>query len=89
MAQKEDKNPNDTPTSYAVRPLHRQRRLIDYSGRDRMFKVRNILNILFMILAVVGLILWTQTDWEVLSTMILLVGVATKMVEVCIRIFKK
>ncbi len=89
MVQEENKNTNDTPTSYAVRPHHRQRRLIDYSGRDRMFKVRNILNILFMVLAVIGLILWTQTDWEVLSTVILLAGVAIKIVEVCIRMFKK
>lgn len=54
-----------------------------------MFKVRNILNIIFMILAVVGLILWTQTDLSVLSTAILIVAVVLKIVEVCIRMFKK
>jgi len=89
MVQEENKNVNESPTSYAVRPHHRQRRLIDYNGRDKMFKVRNTLNILFMILAVVGLILWTQTDLEVLSAVILLVGVILKIAEVCIRMFKK
>ncbi len=77
------------PTSYAVRPDHRQRRLIDYNGRDKMFKVRNTLNILFMVLAIIGLILWTQTDWQTLSIVILLVGVALKITEVCLRLFKK
>ena len=27
---------NETKTSYAVRPQHRQRRLIDYDGRDKI-----------------------------------------------------
>ncbi len=77
------------PTSYAVRPEHRQRRLIDYNGRDKMFKVRNTLNILFMVLAIIGLILWTQTDLQTLSIVILLIGVAFKIAEVCLRLFKK
>lgn len=76
-------------TSYAVRPEHRQRRLIDYNGRDKMFKVRNTLNIVFMLLAVIGLILWTQTDYTNLSIVILLIGVALKIIEVCLRLFKK
>lgn len=77
------------PASYAVRPEHRQRRLIDYNGRDKMFKVRNTLNIVFMILAVIGLLLWTQTDYATLSIVIILVGVVLKIVEVCLRMFKK
>lgn len=75
--------------SYAVRPNHRQRRLIEYDGRDKMFKVRNTLNIIFMILAVIGLILWTQTDWQNTGISIVLVGVALKIVEVLLRLFKK
>lgn len=76
-------------TSYAVRPHHRQRRLIEYDGRDKMFKVRNTLNIAFMILAVIGLILWTQTDWQNTGICIILAGVALKIVEVTLRLFKK
>ena len=71
------------------RPHHRQRRLIEYDGRDKMFKVRNTLNIIFMILAVIGLILWTQTDWQNTGISIVLVGVALKIVEVLLRLFKK
>lgn len=78
-----------TTTSYAVRPHHRQRRLIDYDGRDKMLKVRNKLNITFMLLAIIGLILWTQTDCQNLSIIILLAGVVLKIIEVCLRLFKK
>ena len=92
MIQEENNAPGTEPqekVSYAVRPRHRQRRLIDYNGRDKMFKVRNTLNIIFMLLAVIGLILWTQTDYQTLSIILLLVGVALKIVEVCLRLFKK
>ena len=75
--------------SYAVRPHHRQRRLIDYDGRDQMIKVRNRLNIVFMLLAIIGLILWTQTEQQTAAIVILLIGVAFKIAEVCIRLFKK
>lgn len=80
---------NETKTSYAVRPQHRQRRLIDYDGRDKMLKVRNKLNIAFMLLAVIGLILWTQTEYQTASTIVLIVGVVLKIIEVCLRLFKK
>lgn len=80
---------NETKTSYAVRPHHRQRRLIDYDGRDKMLKVRNKLNIAFMLLAVIGLILWTQTEYQTASTIVLIVGVVLKIIEVCLRLFKK
>lgn len=75
--------------SYAVRPHHRQRRLIDYNGRDKMFKVRNTLNIAFMVLALIGLLVYTQTDYTTLSYVILLIGVVLKIAEVVIRMFKK
>lgn len=85
-AQTETSAPHE---SYAVRPHHRQRRLIDYDGRDKMIKVRNRLNIIFMLLAVIGLILWTQTEQQNIAIVILLIGVAFKIAEVCIRLFKK
>lgn len=75
--------------SYAVRPHHRQRRLIDYDGRDKNIRLRNKLNIIFMILAIIGLILWTQTEQQTIAIVILLVGVVFKIAEVCLRLFKK
>lgn len=88
-SQDNRKDEAENTETYAVRPHHRQRRLIEYDGRDKMFKVRNTLNIIFMILAVIGLILWTQTDWHNTGISIVLVGVALKIVEVLLRLFKK
>ena len=45
MNQEEKTNINET--QYAVRPHHKQKRLID--NNDDMLKYRNILNIIFMI----------------------------------------
>lgn len=87
--QEEAASKEETPTSYAVRPHHRQRRLIAYGNDDNTIKLRNRLNILFMILAIVGLVLWTQTEQQTLAIIILLIGVALKIAEVCIRLFKK
>lgn len=82
-------NSEQPQKSYAVRPHHRQRRLIDYDGRDKNIRLRNKLNIIFMILAIIGLILWTQTEQQTIAIVILLVGVVFKIAEVCLRLFKK
>lgn len=77
-------------TEYAVRPEHRRHRRISYSDRDNMLKTRNYLNIAFMVLAVAGVIIWTQMkEHHTLATIVLLVAVAIKIAEVCIRLFKK
>ncbi len=74
--------------SYAVRPQHHHRRL-GYSDRDNLFKVRNILNIAFMILAIIGVILWYSMNDHTIATIILLTGVVLKIAEVSIRLFHK
>lgn len=74
---------------YAVRPRHRQRRLISYTKEDSMFRVRNILNIVFMLLAVIGIVLYMATDWRTAAYIVLLIGVVVKIVEVAIRLFHK
>ena len=74
--------------SYAVRPHHHHHRL-GYSDRDNLFKVRNILNIAFMLLAIVGIILWHFMDDHTIAIIVLLIGVVLKIAEVCIRLFHK
>ena len=74
--------------SYAVRPHHHHRRL-EYSDRDNLFKVRNILNIVFMLLALIGIILWNFMDDHTIAIIVLLIGVVLKIAEVCIRLFHK
>lgn len=74
--------------SYAVRPQRHHRRL-GYSDRDNLFKVRNILNIAFMILAIIGVILWYSMSDHTVAIIILLIGVVLKIAEVSIRLFHK
>lgn len=54
-----------------------------------MFKVRNILNIAFMLLAIGGVALYMSTEWHTAAYVILLVGVVVKIAEVAIRLFHK
>ena len=76
-----------TKESYAVRP-HRHFRRINYSDRLNI-KVRNRLNIAFILLAVAGLCMWYTMDDRTPATIVLLVGVVLKIAEVCIRLFRK
>lgn len=78
------------PTSYAVRPEHRHHRRIAFSDQNNMLQIRNYLNIAFMLLAIVGVILWTQMESNrTPANIVLIIAVATKIAEVCIRLFKK
>ena len=85
MNQEEKTKINET--QYAVRPHHKQKRLID--NNDDMLKYRNILNIIFMVLAIVGVIVYTQTDYKITATIILIVAVVLKFIEVALRMFRK
>lgn len=75
--------------SYAVPPTRHHHRRLEYSDKSNMLQVRNYLNIGFMLLALVGVILWTQMDDRTIAIVFLLIGVALKIAEVCIRLFKK
>lgn len=88
-AQTETQQAASGQHSYAVPPTHRHHRRIEYSDKNNMLQVRNYLNIAFMILAVVGVILWTQMSDRTISIVLLLIGVTLKIAEVCIRLFKK
>jgi fatty acid desaturase len=68
---------------YHHAPLHAQR------PRDRYFKIRNILNILFMLGAVIGLIVWYISSSKTAGLIIILVAVVLKIIEVALRMFHK
>ncbi len=87
--QEEKTGQQDKQTSYAVRPHHKQRRLISYTKHDSMFKVRNSLNIAFILLAIIGIILYMATEWHTAAYIVMLVGVLLKIAEVSIRLFHK
>lgn len=87
-----DQTEQKQPTSYAVRPIAKRPLppIGLHSDQNNMLKVRNYLNIAFMLLAIVGVILWTQLEESRnIAYIVLIVGVVLKIAEVCIRLFKK
>ena len=83
-------NTDTEKTSYAVRPDHRSHRRLAFSDQDNMLQTRNYLNMGFMLLAIVGVILWTQLEENrTPANIVLIIAVALKIAEVCIRLFKK
>ncbi|MFC2299189.1 MAG: mechanosensitive ion channel protein MscS [Segatella oulorum] len=79
-------NTGKSKTEYAVKPHHRLKRLGE--GGPSMLKVRNILNLVFMALAVVGVVLYLQSEQHTIATIILIVAVVIKFAEVAIRMFR-
>lgn len=67
----------------------RRQRGTGETPRDRFFWIRNILNIIFMIGAVVGVIFYFFTQKETLGIIIILTAMFFKMAECSIRIFHK
>ena len=66
------------------RSLRRHRR---ERGDDNMLKFRNVLNIIFMVMAIIGVIVYF-TEYRTIGTYILLASMAVKMVECCIRLLR-
>ena len=66
------------------RPLRRHRR---ERGDDNMLKFRNVLNIIFMVMAIIGVIVYF-TEYRTIGTYIHLASMAVKMVECCIRLLR-
>lgn len=83
-------NETQQPTnSYAVRPKRRHLRPLTFSNQDNMLRTRNYLNLAFMLLAIAGVIMWTQMDDRTPANVVLIIAVVIKIAEVCIRLFKK
>lgn len=57
------------------------------SGSDQLLGFRNVLNIIFMLLAIVGVVVYVWVDSTV-GTYIVLAGMGFKMVECCIRMLR-
>lgn len=91
QAQSSEQQATQQPqTSYAVRPEHRHHRRLAYSDQNEMLPLRNWLNIGFMVLAIIGVILWTQLEASrTPAVIVLIIAVVLKIAEVCIRLFKK
>ncbi|MBQ6652503.1 MAG: hypothetical protein IJM81_03785 [Prevotella sp.] len=64
------------------------RRHHEQPKNDKLLKTRNLLNAAFMILAVIGLIIYFAAN-ETVGTIVILVGMTFKIVECCIRMIYK
>lgn len=63
------------------RPLDK----MSYANKGRFFKIRNILNTLFIILAIVGMIIYFFSD-HITGAVILIAGVVIKLTESVLRL---
>lgn len=53
--------------------------------RDRFYSLRNILNIVFMIVAIIGVIIYCIKGYETIGTVVILIAMVIKMVECSLR----
>lgn len=74
----------DFETTEGLRRPQRQRRR---RGSDQMLVFRNILNIIFMILAVVGVVIYVWGN-EQIGIYVVLTSMAFKITECCLRMLK-
>ena len=81
-------NDNAQKIDEMVETQMRHRRPGDYDNKERMMlKIRNVLNIVFMILAVVGAVIYVKVDLET-GGWIIGTAIVIKTVEVALRLFK-
>ncbi len=72
-------------SDYAVKPKHRLRNT-EYKNNIR-FKIRNILNIVFIVTAIVGICLYAMSSYSSIGSFVLIFAVTIKITEVSLRIF--
>lgn len=82
----QDNKEHTTEEQIAVRPKHRMERI---DTRDSLFKLRNILNICFMVLAIIGVCMYLFTMQKNIAIIVILAGVVIKFIEVALRMFHK
>lgn len=74
-------------TSTNLNQPRRKHRRPTSSDSDPLFTFRNILNIIFMLLAIAGVVVYVWVD-NTMGTYIVLGAMAIKMVECCLRMLR-
>ena len=74
----------DEPVSDARPPRHHRRD----ASEDKYFKIRNVLNIIFMVGAIVGMGIFYFHD-RTMGTIIILTAMAFKIAECCFRFIRQ
>lgn len=54
-----------------------------------LFKLRNFLNLVFMVLALAGIGFYLLSTWRTLAIVLMIVAVTFKFIEVLLRLFRK
>lgn len=73
---------NQDNTAGDMRPRHRRE-----GGEDRYLRLRNILNLIFMVGALIGVLVYFQWDKQA-GTVVILVSMVFKIVECVFRFMK-
>lgn len=66
---------------------YRDNRNNDDEGKDRLLKVRNVMNIIFMVGAIIGVICYMSYD-KITGTYIILGAMTVKIAESALRLLK-
>lgn len=69
-------------------PPYRHHQRQEPKERDKYFKLRNVLNIIFMIGAIVGCAVFYDSD-HIIGTIIIFIAMAFKFVECALRLFNR
>lgn len=56
-----------------------------HAEKDRFFAVRNVLNLLFMITAIVGVVIYCTSADKTMGTIVVLASMALKIIECALR----
>ncbi len=78
---------NEQETTSAEETLVTRRRTHRKPASDQLLGLRNVLNIIFMFLAVAGVVTYLWID-DTIGTYIIIAGMAFKMVECCLRMLR-
>lgn len=68
-----------------LNPTHHQR---DEQNTDRLLPVRNILNLIFMVGAIIGVALYFFSN-KTVGIVVILCAMVFKMAECCLRFFRR
>lgn len=84
MIDQEPKTTDIEQNSSAIHPRHR----IPDKSEDKYFKIRNVLNIIFMLGAIAGMAIFYFQD-RTIGTIVILTAMAFKIAECCFRFIRQ
>ena len=84
MIDQEPKTTDIEQNSSAIHPRHRR----PHKSEDKYFKIRNVLNIIFMLGAIAGMAIFYFQD-RTIGTIVILTAMAFKIAECCFRFIRQ